>query len=167
MQTTRTPTTPRRPDRSTVRFTMTSRGTPRIIEHRNRRHYRELLRETPQWNADLQVEQDDDGDWVIVALLPSRWTHGQHGLEKNVLGSGHCWDTEDEAQQHLDEHEDELRLELVEDLFTMALCTRCDAVVPVFGDYVPFAPAGMLVCGPCLSGNENDPDPPGPAILHP
>jgi hypothetical protein len=59
----------------------------------------------------------------------------------------------------------ELRLELTEDLFTMALCARCEDVVPVLGDYVPFGPAGLLVCGPCLGDGDNEPA--GPAILHP
>ena len=47
----------------------------------------------------------------------------------------------------------------------MGLCTRCEDIVPVFGDYVAFAPAGMVVCGPCLSDGENEMA--GPAILHP
>ena len=47
----------------------------------------------------------------------------------------------------------------------MGLCTRCDDVVPVFGDYVAYTPAGELVCGPCLT--DDDGDPAGPAILHP
>ena len=162
MQTRRGPT---RLPPSNVRFNITSRGSRRIVDHRNRRRYRELLRETPQWNAELKVEQDDDADWIIVGLLPPRWTHGRYGLEKNILGNRYCWDSEDEAQAYLDEHDDELRLELTEDLFTMALCTRCEDVVPVFGDYVPFGPAGLLVCGPCLSDGENEPA--GPAILHP
>ena len=156
---------PARLDRSTVRFNITSRGSRRIVDHQNKRRYRELLRKTPHWNAELKVEQDDDADWIIVGLLASRWTHGQHGLEKSILGNGYCWDHEHEAQEHLDEHEDELRLELTENLFTMGLCTRCEEVVPVFGDYVPFGPAGLLVCGPCLSDDESEPA--GPAILHP
>ena len=151
-------------DRSTVRFNITARGSRKIIDHLNERRYRELLRETPQWNAELKVEQDDDGEWIIVGMLPSRCTHGQH-LEKNILGNGYCWDSEDETQEYLDEHEEALRLELVENLFTMGLCTRCEDVVPVFGDYVPFGPAGLLVCGPCLTDDENEPA--GPAIVHP
>lgn len=156
---------PARLDRSTVRFNITSRGSRRIVDHHNKRRYQELLRETPQWNAELKVEQDDDADWIIVGLLPPEWTHGRCGLEKNVLGNGHCWDSENEAQEYLDEHGDELRMELVEDLFTMALCTRCEDVVLVFGDYVPFGPAGLPVCGPCRSDDEDEPA--GPAILHP
>ena len=111
----RPPTNRARLSRSNVRFKITSCGSRRMVDHRNRRRYRELLQETPQWNAELKVEQDDDGDWVIVGLLPSRWTHGWFGLEKNTLGNGYCWDREDEARQYLDEHEDELRLELAED----------------------------------------------------
>lgn len=136
---------PVRLDRSTVRFNITTRGSRKIVDLRNERRYRELLRETPHWNAELKVEQDDDGDWIIVGLLPSRWTHSRHGLEKNILGNGYCWDTEDEAQAHLDGHTDALRDELVDKLFTMGMCTRCEAIVPVFGDYVPYAPAGSLV----------------------
>ena len=83
----------------------------------------------------------------------------------DTLAEGQCWDNEKEAQRHLDEHEDELRLELTEDLFTMGLCERCEDVVPVFGDYVAYAPAGELVCGPCLTEDEREPA--GPAILHP
>ena len=156
---------PARLDRSTVRFNITNRGSRRIVDHQNKRRYRELLRETPHWNAELKVEQDDDADWVIVGLLPSQWIHGHHGLEKNILGNGYCWDNEDDAQEYLDQHGDELRLELTENLFTMGLCTRCEDVVQVFGDYVPFGPVGLLVCGPCLSDDENEPA--GPAILHP
>ena len=156
---------PARLDRSTVRFNITARGSRKIVDHRNERRYRELLRQTPQWDAELKVERDDDGDWIIVGMLPSRWTHGQYGLEKNILGNGYCWDNENEAQEYLDEHDDELRLELTENLFTMALCTRCEDVVPVFGDYVPYAPAGSLVCGDCLSDDEEEPA--APAIIHP
>lgn len=156
---------PARLDRSTVRFNITARGSRKIVNHRNERLYRELLRETPQWNAELEVEHDDDGDWIIVGILPPRWTHGRYVLEKNVLGSGYCWDSEDEALEYLEEHDGELRLELTESLFTMGLCTRCEEVVPVFGDYVPFAPAGLLVCGSCLSDDDNEPA--GPAIIHP
>ncbi|MCY4510636.1 MAG: hypothetical protein OXG35_27305 [Acidobacteria bacterium] len=47
----------------------------------------------------------------------------------------------------------------------MALCTECEQVVPVLGDYVPFAPAGMLVCGDCMSSDGDEPA--GPAIIHP
>lgn len=156
---------PARLGHSTVRFNITSRGSQRVVEHQNKRRYHQLLRETPQWNAELKAERDDDGDWVIVGLLPSRWTHGHHGLEKNVLGNGYCWDEEHEAREWLDEHADELRDKLVDELFTMGLCTRCEDVVPVFGDYVPYAPAGRLVCGGCLSEDEHEPA--TPAILHP
>lgn len=156
--------TPTRLDTSTVRFNITSRGSRKIVDHHNKRRYRELLRETPHWNAELKVEQDEDGDWIIVGLIPSRWTHGRYGLEKNVLGNGCCWDSENEAQAHLDDHAEELRDELVDDLFTVGICTRCEAVVPVFGDYVPYAPAGSLLCGECLSEDEDEPA--GPAILH-
>ena len=156
---------PTRLSRSTIRFNIANRGIRRIADHRNRRRYRELLRETPQWNAELKVEQAAAADWIIVALLCPQWTHGRHGLERNILGNGYCWDSEDEAWEYLDQHDDELRLELVENLFTMGLCTRCEDIVPVFGDYVAFASAGMVVCGPCLSDGENETA--GPAILHP
>ena len=155
----------KRCNRSSVRFTMTRRGTPRMIDYRRKRRYRELLEETPHWNAPLSCKQDDDGDWIIVARLDPELTHGRHSLQENILAEGQCWDSEEEAQRHLDEHEDQLRLELTEDLFTMGLCTRCEDVVPVFGDYVAYAPAGELVCGPCLT--DDDDDPAGPAILHP
>ena len=136
------------------------------VEEANRRLYRELLQETPHWHAPLTVEEDEEGDWVIVARLDSRLTHGNHRLEKNTLGEGKYWETREEAQTHLAGHESTLRLELTEDLFTMALCTVCERVVPVFGDYFPYAPAGMLVCGECRS-DDDDPDQAGPAIIHP
>ena len=150
---------------SSVRFNITGRGTKRIREHLDRREYERQLREMPHYEADLAVKQDEDGDWVIVAQLEPSLTHGRFGLDERQLGQTFCWDTEEEARDHLAEHEDELRMELVEDLFTMGLCTRCEAVVPVFGDYVPYGPAGSLVCGPCLSGDEDDPDGAGPAII--
>ena len=73
--------------------------------------------------------------------------------------------TEAEAQAHLDEHAEELRDEIVDDLFTMGVCTHCEAVVPVFGDYHPYSPAGSLVCEECLSVDGDEPA--APAILHP
>lgn len=155
----------RRPSRSGVRFEISNRGSRRVIEHRNQREYENLLREMPHWNAELQVRQDEDGDWVIAAKLPSELTHGQHEIEETQLGEGQYWDNKSEAQAYLTEHEDDLRLELTESLFTMGICTRCDAVVPVFGNYVQYSPAGMLVCGPCLSDDDNC-EPSGPAILH-
>ncbi len=156
--------TPARLDRSTVRFNVTRCGTRRIIEHRRKRRYRELLREMPQWNVPLSCIQDDDGDWIIVARLDPDLTHGRPQLAETQLGPW-CWDTEAEAQAHLHEHDEELRDELVDDLFTMGICARCEAVVPVFGDHFPYAPAGSLVCGDCLTEDEGEPA--GPAILHP
>lgn len=163
MLATTAPRTPRL-DRSGVRFNISHRGSRKVIEHQNRRQYRELLRHTPQWSAELQVELDQDDDWIIVGILPPALTHGQYSLEKNTLGNGYCWGDEQEARQYLDEHEDELRIELTEDLFTMGLCSQCESVVPVFGDYVPFAPAGLLYCGDCLSDDKDEPA--APAILH-
>ena len=156
---------PARLDTSTVRFNITRHGSRRIVEHQRERRYRELLRETPHWNAALSCIRDDDGDWIIVARLDPDLTHGRPQLAETHLATGWCWDSEGEAQTYLDEHADELRDELVGDLFTMGVCTRCEAVVPVFGDYVAFGPAGLLVCGPCLT--EDECDPAGPAILHP
>ena len=155
----------KRCDRSSVRFTITRWGTPRMIDYRRKRRYRELLAQTPHWSAPLSCEQDDDADWIIVARLDPELTHGHHRLRENILAGGQYWASEEEAQRHLDEHEDELHLELTEDLFTMGLCMRCEEVVPVFGDYVAYAPAGELVCGPCLTDDECEPA--GPAILHP
>ena len=156
---------PARLDTSTVRFNITRHGSRRIVEHQRERRYRELLRETPHWDAPLSCIRDDDGDWIIVARLDPDLTHGRPQLAETHLATGWCWDSEAEAQTYLDEHADELRDELVDDLFTMGVCTRCEAVVPVFGDYVAFGPAGLLVCGPCLT--EDECDPAGPAILHP
>lgn len=156
---------PARPDRSTVRFNITRRGSRRITEHHQKRRYRELLREMPHWDAPLACIQDDDGDWIIVARLDPDLTHGRAQLAETQLGQGWCWNSEAEAQAHLDDHADELRDELGDDLFTMGICTRCEAVVPVFGDYVPYAPAGSLVCGECLT--EDECEPAAPAILHP
>ena len=154
--------TPARLDRSTVRFNITLCGSRRIIEHRRKRRYRELLREMPHWDAPLACIQDDAGDWIIVVRLDPSLTHGRPQLAETQVSSW-CWDTEAEAQAHLDNHDEELRDELVDDLFTMGICTECEAVVPVFGDYVPYAPAGSLVCGDCRTKDE----PAGPAILHP
>ena len=58
---------PRGLSRSNIRFNIANRGSRRIADPRNRRRYRELLRDTPQWNAELKVEQDNDADWIIVA----------------------------------------------------------------------------------------------------
>ena len=156
---------PARLDRSTVRFNITRQGSSRIIEHQRKRRYRDLLRDMPHWDAPLACIQDDDGDWIIVARLDPDLTHGRPQLAETQVASGWCWDSEAEAQAHIDEHAEELRDELVDDLFTMSLCTHCEAVVPVFGDYVAFGPAGLLVCGECLSVDGDEPA--APAILHP
>ena len=155
-----------RPSRAGVRYTITECGTPRMQEYRNRQEYRALLRETPHHDAALGVEQDG-GDWMIVAGLEPALTHGQSRMEKTGLGGGQVFDTETQARRHLDAHEDELRMELVEDLFTMGLCAGCGSVVPVVGDYVAYSPAGMLACGPCQSREACEADAPRPAILHP
>ena len=156
---------PARRDRSSVRFAITRRGTRRMIEYKQRRTYRDLLRETPHWDAPLAVTRDHDGDWIIVARLDPDLTHGRPQLAEAQLANGWFWDSEAEAQAHIEEHADELRDELVDDLFTMGVCTRCEAVVPVFGDYHPYSPAGSLVCGECLSVDGDEPA--APAILHP
>ena len=151
-------------DRNTVRFQIGPQGSERMVEYRNRQEYRRLLGELPHWDAKLDVRRDDDGSWSIVGRLEPDLCHGQHSLQENELGGNTYWDTADEARAHMAEHEDRLRLELCEDLFTMGLCTSCGAVVPVFGNYVPFAPAGNLVCGECLTTDDGDPA--APAIIH-
>ena len=155
----------RRPDRDSVRFHIGAHGSERMTEYRNRQRYKEVLREMPHWEAELEVRKDQDGDWSIVALLPPDLRHGQHWLGENELAGDLCWHTAEEARAHLEEHEDELRLELCEDLFTMGICTSCETVVPVFGNYVAFGPAGSLVCGECLTTDDTDPAEPG--IIHP
>ena len=74
--------TPARLDRSTVRFNITRCGSRRIIEHRRKRRYRELLREMPHWDAPLSCIQHDDGDWIIVARLNPDLTHGRPQLAR-------------------------------------------------------------------------------------
>ena len=53
---------PRRLSRSNIRFNIANRGSRRIADLHNRRRYREPLRDTPQWNAELKVEQDNDAE---------------------------------------------------------------------------------------------------------
>ena len=131
-------------------------GTRSVADAR-REQYHALLQLTPHWGSKIAVRQDDDGDWVIVATLDADLCDGAEHRREHGLGGNLCWDTEDEAQEYLDEHEDELRLELCEDLFTMGTCTECDDVVPVLGDYVPFAPNGVLLCGVCRGGEDGTP----------
>ena len=154
----------RRLNRSTVRFTMTKDGTPGVVKYMQRRLYEELLRETPHWHSPLECQQDEDGDWRIVALVDGALTANHNRKTETVmLGQGYCWDSREEALKELEENEEELRKELTNDLFSMGLCTRCNEVIPVLGSYVPYAPAGELYCGPCRSEDEGEDA--GPALV--
>ena len=78
----------KRCNRSSVRFTITRCGTPRMIDYRRKRIYHGLLKETPHWNAPLSCKRDDDGDWIIVARLNPELAHGRHLLLENTLAVG-------------------------------------------------------------------------------
>ena len=52
----------RGPDRNSVRFKIGAHGSERMVEYHKRRQYRQLQREMPHWEAELDVREDDDGD---------------------------------------------------------------------------------------------------------
>ena len=157
--------TDRKRKRVSVRFNISAGGSARIIAHRRTRRYHEQLAETPHWNAPLSCVQEDDQDyWTIIADLEEKLQHEDHKTARTLLADGKSWTSREDPQNYLDEHEDELRLEHVDSLFTRGECTRCGDTVPVFGYYSAYAPAGILVCGACMTDDESEPA--GPAILH-
>ena len=43
-------------------------------------------------------------------------------------------------------------------------CAGCNTMVLVAADYVPFAPAGVLICGGCLENDGREPTYPGAIV---
>ena len=143
----------RKPDPGTVRFNIGLEGTKRIQEHRRERQYQRMLRETSEFATDLRCAQDDDGDWVIAL--------DQDDNETIRAISNDYWTTRAEAEEYLMNHEEEVRMDYLEGLFSRGECTQCSNIVLVLGNYVPYDPAGMLWCSGCLSDLNEEPTPAG------
>ena len=126
---------------------ITNEGTEKIRAHRKRRIFEDLMREMDEYNGDLEVVSIDDGrHFIIAGYDPGDTNHDNEHWLRTLA-------TQEDAEAHLAEHEDKLRVELASLAFTQAECHRCSAVVPVKGNYVPYAPAGVVMCGDCI-----DPD---------
>ena len=119
-----------------------------------REEYLEMLRETPYWDVPIEAIRDENGDWVLTARL-SDTLQKECGHNGPLAVEGRsCWDTAQEAREHLEENDERLREELCDDLFTMGACTAYGQVVPVLGDYVPYSPNGELRCSGCMGGDD-------------
>ena len=125
----------------------------------NAERYRELMTEMEEYKGDLDVVDASDARgprFLVVGYRPDDTDH-----EDEYYIDDNRFTTEAAARRHLETNEETLRVELASTFYTQAECGGCGTAVPVQGQYVPYAPAGVVMCGDCL-----DPDGfSGPAIV--
>ena len=87
----------------------------------------------------------------------------------------HHWHSAQRAAQRAQRRRDELEIEAlldeagVEDEDERAAisgerCAECRTMVLVSADYVPYSPAGVLVCAGCIEDAGGEPDGPGAIV---
>lgn len=136
--------------RNTVRFRITTAGTPKIARLRRRRRYEELLADLPHAQGTLETEADGERNgWVITGRVPEDLAQEARQDADVVLAGGQVFESDEAAGRYLRDHEQALRTELADSFFTMGTCRGCGEGVPVLGQYVQYDPAGVLRCADC------------------
>ena len=87
----------------------------------------------------------------------------------------HHWYSAERAAQRAQRRRDELEIEALLDeagvddederaAISGERCAECRTMVLVSADYVPYSPAGVLVCAGCIEDAGGEPDGPGAVV---